>query len=484
MTVACQLCTAKMTTKPTATTTQDSWTLFLLYSVCIFSGADTAMLSSSFHALEVTVGLTPSQLATLSFSQALVSSAMTPFWGVVIDSGVSVKKVLAGGMFVWALTAFLMGTTSSFSIFLLLKSINGFAISAQTPVSQVVICNVTPAEQRGWYFGLAQCAHQVGAIAACIIVTNIAGRDIYVKLPFSTIWVVDGWRVTFVVIAGLCFIMCLVIASSSMDVDHHREHALVPLTLETVVCRPFVLLKKFWQINTFKIIVMQGLFGSAPWSALAFTTMYFQYSGFTDWQASLVVAALGIGGAIGGVLGGEVADRLARWSPFHGRALAAQISVVGCMPLLFVAFGGTSASLPFTTVLVTMLAVGLIGSWCGGGVNRPILTEIVPREHWSTVLSWTVALDGSFAAVFGAPLVGILVERYFGYQRSNMRIDLMPERLREANSAALSKAMLCCTVLPFAVCAIFYSMLHVTYYHDIVVAQTERASLRSSLRDA
>ena len=37
----------------------------------------------------------------------------------------------------------------------------------------------------------------------------------------------------------------------------------------------------YWRIDTFKIIVLEGLFASIPWSALSFTTMYFQYMGIS-----------------------------------------------------------------------------------------------------------------------------------------------------------------------------------------------------------
>merc|ERR1719160_962638 len=109
-----------------------------------------------------------------------------------------------------------------------------------------------------------------------------------------------------------------------------------------------------------------------------FLPMFFQYVGFDDQVAAMLVMfgmlALGIGSLIGGYIG----DFLAQWSRFHGRPLAAQLSVGAGIPcvlmLLAVVQPSTANFIPYASLL---WCLGLLSSWVLSGVKRPILTEIV-----------------------------------------------------------------------------------------------------------
>merc|ERR1719191_2544814 len=93
---------------------------------------------------------------------------------------------------------------------------------------------------------------------------------------------------------------------------------------------------RYWRIHTFKVLVLQGMFGCIPWSAMSFLIFYFQYIGISDFGASVLFGTMMVGGAMGGVLGGVVGDRLAKWNWQHGRPLTAQISVFCGIPLITV----------------------------------------------------------------------------------------------------------------------------------------------------
>lgn len=55
---------------------------------------------------------------------------------------------------------------------------------------------------------------------------------------------------------------------------------------------------------TFLCLVGQGLFGSIPWNAFNYATMYFQVNGLSDTQAAGLSTIFQLACAIGNLLGG------------------------------------------------------------------------------------------------------------------------------------------------------------------------------------
>ncbi len=67
-------------------------------------------------------------------------------------------------------------------------------------------------------------------------------------------------------------------------------------------------------------------------------------------------------------------------------------------------------------------------------------------------------------AALGAPLVGILAERWFGWDASSTGGTSKTADLKNAD--ALSSALLLCMLVPWFLCFIFYTFLHLTYPAD------------------
>lgn len=138
---------------------------------------------------------------------------------------------------------------------------------------------------------------------------------------------------------------------------------------------------------SFLVIIAQGILGTTPWLALVFATLYLQLLGFSDLQASVLVAiflasnavgegrgvhqapesAMLVGSAFlllgtlmwrrclrspptneipaGGLLGGLLGDWAARRWPDHGRIAVCQLSVSLGVPLSALIFKVQVASL-------------------------------------------------------------------------------------------------------------------------------------------
>jgi len=424
-----------------------------LYAVCAIEGADSQLFPASFRAMEVSLGLTPSRLAFLSMGQSFALFAFTPVWGSLADSGYSRKRLLAGGAFSWGALTLLLSLVSSYPAMVGLRILNGMALGSLGPISQSLIVDYSAATERGYYFGCVQFATNIGHIVCAVTTTTISMRLI---LGY------EGWRAAFAFVANLSILLSFAIFLF-MPEPPRRQNATVPS-----IAGELSKVMRYLRIPTFCILVAQGMFGSIPWSAMHFMTFYFQYIGVSDFRASFLSSLSMLGAAFGGIVGGVVGDRLALWSPTRGRAITAQISVASGIPLVAAILSGNPGSPgAFYPYCVLMFVFGLMAAWCSAGVNRPILAEIVDECDRASVFGWLCTIDGTFSALLGAPMVGILAEQFFGYHPTQQLISAMPEAQRMQNAAALAHALFWVCSVPWLICLTCYGFLHITYVQDI-----------------
>jgi MFS family permease len=250
--------------------------------------------------------------------------------------------------------------------------------------------------------------------------------------------------------------------------------------------------------TTFWLIAGQGLFGAVPWSALAFATMWLQYVGFSDVQASSAFSCFMLGAGMGGPLGGAIGDWAASKSRDRGRVYVAQASVLGGLPFVWLIFelaprppeqqallaaagGGAAAAVGADGQAAQLSAplayhlgyaglfflFGLCCSWCAPATNRPILSEVVQPRLRATLLASLLAIEGSTAALFGAPLVGYLAESVFGYRTTTGRtVASLPPAHRAENAAALGRAIVWIGGVCWVFCFCVYGLVHGVYARD------------------
>ncbi|CDI74064.1 transmembrane domian-containing protein, putative [Eimeria praecox] len=429
-------------------------------------GCDDQLLPATFRALESDLGFHPSLLGYITLSQTLCLSLFCPLWGYLADRH-SRKWLLVFGTTAWGVITTALGLVSEFWQVAMLRALNGVFLGSVGPVSQSILADTSRRRSLGFSFGLVQLCTSMGRLVGGVVTTTVA------QIQMGAL---KGWRACFICVGAMsCFLGVLI---SFVLEEIPRRRVLRPRMDDSGGTGSVMQSSDTWSsflrevvtksltTPSVLIVLVEGLVGTIPWSAFSFNTMFFQYCNMSDLKAAYIMGALLIGSAAGGVLGGLLGDKLYEWSPGHGRPLVGQFAMAVRVPLLVVAYVIIpKEETSFAVFMLLALLVGL-SSMAGVAVNRPILADVVRPNHKATVFALTVAVEGSGAAILGAPLVGYLAEHSFGYLRTTLLVAEMPEQLRLGNANALASALAFLTVIPWSISFLLYGLLHFTYGRD------------------
>ncbi|KAF9622655.1 hypothetical protein IFM89_032576, partial [Coptis chinensis] len=238
---------------------------------------------------------------------------------------------------------------------------------------------------------------------------------------------------------------CVVSESSESDEFLEKEHAGSP----SVWMDSWIAMKAVIRVQTFQIIVLQGIVGSLPWTAMVFFIMRFELIGFNNNNVAGLLCLFAIGCAMGSFLGGVIADKMSRIYPHSGRII-------------------------WFTVATTLFFMGLMISWCATCANNPIFAEVVPTKHRTMIYAFDRAFEGS-----AAPIVGILSEKIYGYDPKFVN----PLFGSKQEAFALSRGLFSVMALPFGLCSLFYSPLYLTYKRDHESARLASLKEQESIHD-
>jgi len=436
-------------------------TLAALILLSALKGADMQLLPSSFRAMEHELQLRPNLLGLMALCQGVACAVTGPIWGNLVDSGASRKLLLKVGAALWGLCTFQLAFTSQLWVMLGLRVLNGAALSMLLPVVQSFIADLTTSGDAGQICGKVYCAANFGQVMACLMVVPISEQQVFGLM---------GWRVCLIVVGGLSLLVVLLVEVAVEDVPRTWDPKRFGLS------REFRKLAKFLRLGSFRVIVLQGVFGTIPGAAQAFTTMYFQYLSISNHMCGLIIAMRTVGEGIGGAVGGYLGDAANSISPRNGRTWVAMLSVTASIPFLYIIYMGipreASLSLLFAGVL---FAMGLLTTWEVPGCLQPVVMDIIPRRDLSSAFSWDIAIVFASGNTIGPLLVGFIAQDVFDYHYSTERVAHMTPELREHNASALGRAIFFSCVIPAVISAMNFSLLFWTYPEDRDTLQEREA---------
>lgn len=431
---------------------QSDWTLAALFLLAVLKGADVQMLPSSFRAMEHDLHFAPSQLAMIALSQGVATAVTGPLWGNFVDSGASRKWLLQVGAGLWGICTFLLALTSHFTLMIALRVLNGAALAMIVPVVQSMVADLTTSTTCGATFGKVSCSSSLGQVLACLMVTPISE---------TSVWGMRGWRVS---LACLGIISLLTIPFVRWAV-HEEPRVWHPRRFG--IFREMRTMYQFLKIPSFRVIILQGIFGTIPSAAQSFTTMYLQYMGVSNALCGLILALRTIGDGLGNTVGGTLGDLAHLQRPNTGRIYVAMWSVLASIPFSYIIFVGARASANSQVFFAGILFLtGLISSWEVSGCLNPVLIDIVPRRQLASAFAWNVAIVFTSGNMIGPMFVGMTAQHLFHYKLNSEGIENMPTEVRLHNAEALGKSLCITSTIPCTISAIIFSTLFWTYPKD------------------
>jgi len=262
--------------------------LAALILLSALKGADLQLLPSSFRAMEHEMGLRPHMLGLMALCQGVACAVTGPIWGNLVDSGASRKLLLKAGTGLWGLCTLQLAFTSEVWEMMLLRVFNGAALSMLWPVVQSFIADLTTSKNVGQVCGKVYAAANFGQVLTCLIVVPISEQYVMGAM---------GWRWAMGVVGAFSLLVVLVVELAVEELPRNWDWRRFGILCEI---RKLV---SFFQIGTFRVIVLQGVFGTIPAAAQSFTTMYFQYLSINNNMCGLITAIRTVGEGIGGALG-------------------------------------------------------------------------------------------------------------------------------------------------------------------------------------
>ncbi|CAE7224399.1 spns1 [Symbiodinium sp. KB8] len=430
----------------------------LLLCLCLASaieGIDSQLVPACMFQLQKNI-MTLTDVAILNTVQMVLTNLAAPFWGILADRGTLKRKhIILLGALGEGLAAGFMSMVPNFLVMVILRGMSGFFLASLRPVVNGIIADMTSDDRRGKMFSLVQSSLLVGMCCTTLIAGNVANISLG-DLP--------GWRFVFLLAgctaACIGVLVCVLMVEPPKQLDNSADKKGCQAVAEELRA-----LLGFLCIPTFCIMVVQGIFGTIPWTVMGNNLLFFKLSGLEDWEGSILASEGTIVGVFGNLIGGVVADCLAARLGYHGRPLSAQITVAIGIPLIYLWFLGIPPGSPASTfgVYFTIIAAfSLLGNWAQSGTNFPILSDIVPPKHRSKVMAWECALENSIATLIGPVFVAKLA-MMFGYTFGEEEA----EGKSLSAATALGQAMAATICIPWLVTFALYSLLHKSYPADM-----------------
>ncbi|XP_010936982.1 uncharacterized protein [Elaeis guineensis] len=443
-----------------------SVSLILINMASIMERADENLLPAVYKEVSEAFNAGPTDLGYLTFTRNFMQALSSSLAGV-LALHYDRPAVLAMGSACWALSTAAVGASQHFGQVAIWRAINGFGLAIVIPALQSFIADSYMDGLRGTGFGMLSLVGSIGGIGGGVLATVMAGQEF---------WGLPGWRCAFIMMASLSLLIgCLVYMfvidprrTTPIAYGANEDAKRTSLVSKGRVRPPSVwsdswlAMRSVMKVQTFQIIVLQGIVGSLPWTSMVFFTMWFELIGFDHNSSAALNSLFAIGCATGSLVGGLIADRLSKFYPDTGRIMCAQFSALMGIPcswiLLVVIPQSVNSWNAFAAILFLM---GFTISWCATCANNPMFAEVVPLKHRTMIYAFDRAFEGSFSS-FAAPAVGYVTEKIYGYDSKSLSLVNGSAQ----GAYALSRGLLTMTVIPFGLCCLFYSPLYVIFKRD------------------
>ncbi|EIE26753.1 MFS general substrate transporter [Coccomyxa subellipsoidea C-169] len=366
--------------------------------------ADKVLLTSMYLAIGSSLKALPSQLGQLTMYRALVQAIFIPFVGILGNECNRIFLIAIGSLW-WGGMSIGFGFAHRFQEATIWAALSGVGLALVLPCVQAIIAELYTAFERGRAFGFLFTVSALGGVIGTFCAISFGNRAVHG---------VEVWRVLFWAMAGISLITCVIILTMAVEPRSINKQVADGKEAgagggEQKGCTKAVL----WRMWGRLVVIMEG-----AWRLL----------GFSDLATGGMAVCASIGAAVGFLLGGGAGDYLSMRFPNTARPAVNQISQVLAGPLYVALLKGLPGSSRYASGYphsldhyaalygFVLFFIAFFGTWPASN-NAAIFAEVVPEGIRTSVYAFDKCVAGAIGAL-GAPLIGILAERVFGFKGS------------------------------------------------------------------
>ena len=331
-------------------------------------------------------------LSTLMLSYALSASIIAAAVGGVLFGVLSDKYgrklVLQLTIIIYSIGTFLCAFSTSLETLILFRIITGLGVGGEWATGQTYVNETFPARLRGRAGSLLQTGNPVGLILASIVGGLLAP--------------VIGWREAFLVSVLPAFIVIIIrrgIPESDLWLAN-KKYSHVKESLKSKKNEFITLFLKPYRKPFLMALILAILGSSAYWFTYSWLPTYLQEKNLSVAKSAMWIIVNQVGGILGLLSFGYVADRFGRRPAFSLFALAMASGLV--MITLFWDNIGIYPSLIFVFMFLIGLGTGIYGGF------GPLVSELFPTSLRSSAMgsSFNLARGTQFLTPILIALIG------------------------------------------------------------------------------
>ena len=325
------------------------WPLVLLTAVYTINVSDQFLLSSMFPLLKREFGLSDTALGILSGSYLISVTLGTVPFGALADR-YSRTRIIAWGTAFWGITMIFTGMASGFIMLLLGRMVLGLWDPCDNPTSQSLLADYYPVNQRSKVMGIYQMGQLTGFFL--LPIGGLMGQA----------W---GWRATFFFFALPAFAVALLSWRLPEPVRgiQERRHQRLEADERTVIASRY---QNVTVVDAYKVILrcrsytaslVSSAVGSLFFGGIGVWTPTFliRYHDLDVAEATTALSLVAVGGLVGVLTAGNLADFLT-----HSGYTSARIGVAGIARLISAPLFIAAFLVGYTPLMLLLLSFGAL----------------------------------------------------------------------------------------------------------------------------
>ena len=378
------------------------WVFWLMFAINVVNYLDRLIAVAVGPTLKAEFGLSDRAIGLISSAFLLVYTLAALPLGLLADRARSRARIVALGVGLWSLFSGLTAAARGFAGLVVTRALVGVGEASYYPAGTALLSAYYHREARARVMGRWQAGQIVGALLAFLLAGGL-----FAILPASV-----AWRVAFLIAAlpGLA-LAALMWRVADAPASRPVGELSAPNTPPPSPARPGGLIQQIVAAlripSIWVVIALQAIIFTVVTPSITFLPIYVRsHNGpfhLTPAHASLLTGGIVVvGGLIGALLGGPLADWLRRWFP-GARVLAAGAGLALALPCF-----------------ATMLLTAHLGLFCLAGalavlaLNLPtgpltaIPQDVAPRHLRASVVAVTMVVSHLLGDVWSPTVVGAI----------------------------------------------------------------------------